>query len=207
MKKLGLFFIIILPFFCFGQVNESFSDGNFINNPFWSGTSSNFIVNSASQLQSAATATSVSWLFTPSEAFDDAVWECWVKINYTTSSSNYASVYIASDKNDLSAGCNGYYVQIGGTNDEVSLFLQEGTKKTKIIDGTDKRTDGNPVEVRIKVTRDAQGNFSLFSKLITETDFVQEGSTQNNIIKQSNYFGLLFSNTGTTGSAYFFDDI
>lgn len=207
MKKLGLFLMFLLPFFCYGQVNESFSDGNFINNPFWTGMNSNFIVNPSFQLQSHAAVTSTSYLFTASEAFDDAVWECWVKINYTTSSSNYASVYIASDKNDLSAGCNGYYVQIGGTNDEVSLFVQEGTTKTKIIDGTDKRTDGNPVEIKIKVTRDTEGNFTLYSKLPAETDFVPEGSTQNNIIKQSSYFGLLYSNTGTTGSAYYFDDI
>lgn len=207
MKNLAVIFTIFLPFFCFGQINESFLDGNFINNPFWTGTSESFIVNSSLQLQSNASTTSTSYLFTASESFDDAVWECWVKINYTTSSSNYASVYIASDKNDLTNGCNGYYVQIGGTNDEVSLFLQEGTKKTKIIDGADKRTDGNPVELRIRVTRDKDGNFSLYSKLVSETEFVLEGTVQNNVVRQSSYFGLLFSNTTTTGSAYYFDDI
>ena len=207
MKNLALFLIIILPFFCFGQINESFLDGNFINNPFWSGTSSNFVVNNSFQLQSNATASSVSYLFTASEAFDNAVWECWLKINYSTSSSNFASVYITSDRNDISDGCNGYFVQIGGTNDEVSLYVQEGTKKTKIIDGTDKRTDGNPVELRVKVTRDSQGNFKLYSKLSTESDFVVEGSVLNNTIRESSFFGLLFANTSTTGSAYLFDDI
>lgn len=199
--------MILLPIFCCAQVNESFLDGNFINNPIWSGTTSNFTVNNSLQLQSKATATSVSWLFTPSEAISNASWECWVKIAYTTSASNFSSIYIISDRNDLTAGCNGYYVQVGGTNDEVSLFVQEGTKKTKIIDGVDKRTDGNSVEMRIKVTRDADGNFSLYSKLPTETDFVLEGTTQNNIFTSSAYFGLLYSNTSTTGSAYYFDDI
>ena len=207
MKKLSLFFTIFVPLFCFGQVNDNFSDGNFINNPIWSGTTSNFNVNSALQLQSKAATASTSFLFTPSEAFDDATWECWVKITYNPSSGNYASIYLASDKNDISAGCNSYYVQIGGTNDEVSLFVQEGTKKTKIIDGVDKRTDRNPVELRIKVTRDAQGNFELFSKLPTETEFFSEGKTQNMMIKQSKYFGLLVVNTSTTGSNYYFDDI
>ena len=199
--------MIFAPFFCCAQVNDSFLDGNFINNPIWSGSTSNFTVNTALQLKSQASATSTSWLFTPSEAFDDAVWECWVKITYTTSSSNYACVYLTSDRNDLSAGCNGYYVQIGGTNDEVSLFVQEGTKKTKIIDGADKRTDGNPVELRIKVTRDAEGNFTLHSKKPTETDFVVEGATKNNTLKGGTYFGLMYANTSTTGSAYYFDDI
>ncbi|HET7733015.1 MAG TPA: hypothetical protein VFK73_04175, partial [Paludibacter sp.] len=89
MKNLSLFFVFFVPFFCFGQVNESFLDGNFINNPIWTGTTSNFTVNNAHQLQSQAASTSTSFLFTPSESIDNAVWECWVKINYTTSSSNY----------------------------------------------------------------------------------------------------------------------
>jgi hypothetical protein len=207
MKNLSLFFLFFVPFLCFGQVNESFLDGNFINNPIWTGNTSNFFINNALQLQSKAAATSTSFLFTSSEAMENATWECWVKINYSTSSSNYAAIYLASDKNDITSGCNGYYVQIGGTNDEVSLFVQEGTKKTKIIDGTDKRTDGNPVELRIKVTRDTDGNFALYSKLASETNWVLEGTTQNNLIKASNYFGLLYANTTSTGSAYFFDDI
>jgi methionine-rich copper-binding protein CopC len=207
MKNLSVFLAIFLPIFCFSQVNETFLDGNFINNPIWTGTSSNFSVNTSLQLQSKATLASTSYLFTPSEAIDDATWECWVKINYNPSSSNYASIYLVSDKNDLSLGCNGYYVQVGGTNDEVSLFVQEGTTKTKIIDGSDKRTDRNPVELRIKVTRDADGNFALYSKLVSETDYVLEGTTQNTTVKSSNYFGLLYVNTASTGMNYFFDDI
>jgi hypothetical protein len=207
MKKFILSFVLFVPVCCFAQFNETFSDGNFTNNPVWSGTSSNFTVNSSSQLQSKAAASSTSYLFTSSEAFDDATWECWVKITYNPSSQNYASIYIVADRNDISAGCYGYYVQIGGTNDEVSLFVQEGTKKTKIIDGIDKRTDKNPVELRIRVTRDSQGNFELFSKLPAETDYISEGKTLNNVIKQSQYFGLLFVNSNSTGSDYYFDDI
>jgi Lamin Tail Domain/CHU_C Type IX secretion signal domain len=207
MKKSGLIFMILLPFFCFGQVNESFLDGNFINNPIWTGTTANFTVNNGLQLQSQATTTSTSYLFTPSEAFDDAVWECWVKINYNPSSANYAAVYIASDNNELSSGCYGYFVKIGDTQDDVSLWLQEGTKKTKIIDGTDKRTDRSPCELKIKVTRDAQGNFKLYSKLVSETDYVLEGAVLNNVVKKSNYFGLLYVNSSTTGADYYFDDI
>jgi len=207
MKNLSLFFVFFVPVLCFGQVNENFSDGNYTDNPVWSGTTSNFTVNSSFQLQSQATAASTSYLFTPSEAFENATWECAVKIAYNPSAYNYACVYLASDKSDISSGCNGYYVQIGGPNDEVSLYVQEGTKKTKIIDGKDKRTDSNVVDLRIKVTRDALGNFALYSKLAGESDFVSEGTTQNNAVQKSAYFGLLYVNTGLTGKDYYFDDI
>jgi len=207
MKNLSLFFVFFVPVLCFAQVNENFSDGNFTNNPVWTGTTSNFMVNSSFQLQSQATTASTSFLFTPSEAFGNATWECAVKIAYNPSAYNYANVYLASDKSDVSSGCNGYYVQIGGSNDEVSLYVQEGTRKTKIIDGKDKRTDSNVVDLRIKVTRDALGNFTLYSRLAGESDFVQEGTVLNNAVKNSTYFGVLFVNTALTGKDYYFDDI
>jgi len=202
--------VFFVPIFCFGQVNESFLDGNFINNPIWSGTTSNFKVNSSLQLQSNAAGASTSYLFTPSEAIENASWECWVKIDYSTSGSNYACIYLISDREDVSSGCNGYYVQVGGKDHEVSLFVQEGTKKTKIIDGTDGRTSGKIV-LWIKVTRDADGNFALYSKvlsmLIPETDYVLEGTTQNKVITSSSYFGLMFVNPASAKLDYYFDDI
>lgn len=207
MRKLTLFFTIFVSLFINAQINESFTDGNFSSQPEWVGNTSNFIINPQFQLQSNAAATSTSWLFTPSAAIEDAVWECSFLIKYTTSSSNYAAMYIISDVNDLTDGCNGYYVQVGGTNDEVSLYLQQGTKKMKIIDGVDKRTDGNPVEIRIKVERDKFGKFTLYSKLSTETDYQQEGSMTDTNVRSTKYFGLLFANTSTTGSSYYFDDI
>ncbi|MEI6752460.1 MAG: lamin tail domain-containing protein [Paludibacter sp.] len=208
MKKSGLIFMIFLPFFCLGQVNDRFTDGDFTTLPAWTGITTNFQVNTSGQLQSKATTSSTSYLFTPSEAFDNATWECWVKINYNSTVYNYVSIYIASDRNELSTGCYGYFVQIGGTNKDITLWLQEGTKKTKIIDGTDKRTDRSPCELKIKVTRDSLGKFTLFSKLASETDYTQEGITvQNNIVKMSSYFGLLYVNSSATGSYFYFDDI
>ena len=208
MKKSLIILIILLPFFAFSQINETFSDGNFTQNPVWTGTTENFKVNTIFQLQSQAAITSKSYLSTPSEAFEDAVWEFWVKIAYTTSSSNYASVYVTSDRADVSGDCYGYYVQVGNTNDEISLYRQEGATKTKIIDGTDKVIDINPVEVRVKVIRDKSGKFTLYRKLPSDVDFVKEGEEiVDNRVSGSKYFGVLYSNSSTTGNAYYFDDI
>ncbi|MEI7502330.1 MAG: lamin tail domain-containing protein [Paludibacter sp.] len=215
MKNLSLFFLFFLPIFCFGQVNDSFSDGNFINNPFWTGNTANFIVNSSFQLQANVQTAGTSSLFTASEAFENAQWECGVKIQYSTSSGttstspyNYSSIYLATDKSDITNGFNGYFVKIGDAQDDVSLWLKVGTNiPIKIIDGKDARSQGNPIEMRIKVTRDVLGNFSLYSKLSTETDFYLEGTTQNNVVKNSNFFGVSFTNTAKTGTSYYFDDI
>lgn len=207
MRIVHLFFLLIIISTAKAQLTEDFSDGNFTENPVWSGITENFIVNTSYQLQSAAKVASTSWLFTPSFAIDNAVWEFRIMINYTTSSSNYASVYIISDVADITNGCNGYYVQIGGTPDEVSLFLQQGNSKTKIIDGTDKRVDGKPVDVIVRVERDNEGNFTLYSKLAGETEFYKEGSVKNDKVKTTKFFGLMYANSASTGGFYYFDDI
>ena len=124
--------MLFVPVFGFSQVSETFSDGDFTSNPVWTGMSSNFQVNSSGQLQSKASVASTSWLFTASEAIDNASWECWVKINYNPSSGNYPAIYIISDNNDLTSGCYGYFVKVGDTQDDVSLWLQEGTNIIRI---------------------------------------------------------------------------
>jgi hypothetical protein len=207
MKNSMLFFLFFTPFFCFAQFSETFSDGNFTQNPVWTGTTSNFIVNSNNQLQSAAGSSSTSWLLTPSEAIEEASWECKFIIDYPTSSSNYACMYIVSDNQFIENGYKGYFVQVGGNNDEVSLYLQEGMQKIKIIDGIDKRTDVKPLEIKIKVTRDSLSVFRLYSRLSTENDYVLEGTVQNSKVLKSSYFGVSFTNTSTTGTCYAFDDL
>lgn len=207
-RKSILFFVILLPLVSISQIVDNFSDGNFTSNPAWNGITDNFWVNSNFQLQSKATTTSKSYLTTTSEAFENATWEAWVKINYIPTSSNYASIYIISDRTDISGDFNGYFVQVGhNTSKDIALYVQKGSTKTKIIDGINLRANTNPCEIKIKVTRDYDGNFALYSKLPDETDFVLEGTTMNDEIQGSKYFGLLYSNSSTTGNAYYFDDI
>lgn len=208
MRKYILILVFFVPFIAFSQVTENFSDGEFGTNPVWNGITNNFTVNSSFQLQSKAATTSKSHLTTPSEAFENAVWETWVKINYGPTSSNYASIYIISDKADISGDFNGYFVQIGhNSSKDIALYLQKGSVKAKIIDGIDLRASSNPCEVKIKVTRNSDGVFSLYSKLPTDADYILEGTVTNNEVLGSKFFGLFYSNTSTTGNAYVFDDI
>jgi hypothetical protein len=207
MKSSVLFFFHLLPILAFSQLFDQFTDGNFSHNPEWIGTTANFRVNAALQLQSAAPVASTSYLFTRSKAVESAGWECTFIIDYPTSSTNFACMYLISDQPNIENGLNGYYVQVGGTADEVSLFLQEGQKKTKIIDGSDKRTDGKPVHITVRVLRDSAGVFSLYSRLAGESDYYFEGKVLNTSVIRSEYFGLSFTNTATTGNAYIFDDV
>lgn len=207
MKSSVLFFLLLSSTYGASQLIENFSDGDFSNHPTWTGTASAFRINEWHQLQSQTSAASTSWLFTPSQAVENATWECHFIIDFTTSSSNFACMYLMSDRPNLNEDIRGYYVMVGGTADEVSLFFQNGNTRTKIIDGTDKRTDGRPVNVVVKVTRDSVGEFRLYSRLPNETHFYHEGSCQHVAVTQSAFFGVSFTNSATTGNSYRFDNI
>jgi hypothetical protein len=95
------------------QVVDNFSDGDFANNPTWSGTTADFIVNSSQQLQLNNTVAATSYLSTSHNLSDinDKEWRIWVKQSFSPSSSNYGRIYLTADNADLTLAQNGYYLQ------------------------------------------------------------------------------------------------
>ena len=79
------------------QFTDNFTDGDFTNNPTWSGDVANFEVNIPLQLHLNAPAVAdESYLSTPSVSMNNAVWEFYVEMDFNPSSANYAKVYLAS---------------------------------------------------------------------------------------------------------------
>ena len=212
MPKSILFFVIFLPFLCFSQINEDFSDGDFSNNPTWTGDTDKFIVNAEGQLQlNAPSESATAYLSTTSTAIKDAAWECWVKLGFNPSTSNYARFYLVSNNSDLSGNLNGYFLRIGygsGTNKELSLYKQSGRSFEKII-GSENILGGlDPIEVKIKVTRSAEGEWQLFSQLASESAYSEIGEeTTENSYTLSHYSGFLCNYTSTRRNLFYFDNI
>ena len=202
------FLFLLISFFALitqAQVTETFTDGNYTENPTWSGTADAFVVNADQELQSQNGELSSAYLATPSQSMDNAVWECNVKIKNGTSSQNYVSIYLAADKETLD-DCNAYYVQIGNTADEVSLYYQNGATKTKIIDGEDKIL-GDKTDIHIRVTRSAEGEFALYHKMADAGEFVHEGTATHAELLQSEYFGVFCRKSKSYANNYSFDNI
>lgn len=205
--KYFLLLIVFYPFALFSQFTDDFSDGNFTENPEWFGDTDNFIVNENLELQLYDEAQSgPSFLVTESRAIEDASWEFLVKFNFNPTSANYANVYLVSNNSNLSEPLNGYYVMLGNTNKHVSLYRQTGTTKTRIIEGTHGRLNSDPVEVRVKVTRDIDGNWTLLSDTLGGTNYYTEGSVFDDTFYRTNYFGVQCVYTSTRWDKFFFDD-
>ncbi len=203
-----LFLLMFLPVLGFAQFNDDFTDGDFSTNPVWSGNTSKYVVSGAKELQlfENPAAAGTSYLSTPSGAIYDASWEFVVKMTFNPSSTNYCDVYLVSNSSDITTTTNGYFVKIGNTADEVSLYRKDAASSSMIIDGTDSRLNTTTVNVRVKVTRDLDGNWTLVSDTLGGTDYYSEGIAFDNTYISSTYFGLKCVYTSTRSQNIFFDN-
>lgn len=210
MTKALLLGALLLPLSSLAQLSESFSDGNFTAAPTWSGHTSDWTVNAAGQLQSTnSTANSLFYLSTPNSLATATEWEFYLQLAFNTSSQNYVDVFLTASESDLtSPTIKGYFVRIGGTPDEVSLYRRNGTTSTKIIDGTDGVTDQSNTILKIRVTRNGVGQFQLFRDEEARGSWVAEGSATDNTFTTSAFFGILVKqSTASFFGRHYFDDI
>ena len=191
----------------FAQVADNFSDGNFTSNPVWSGNDTDFVVNASQQLQLNSSGTSASYLsLTNTQSLNNCEWDFWIHLNFSPSSSNYARVYLVSNKQDLSGSLNGYYLQFGESlaNDQVELFQKSGTTSTSVCRGT--TVIANAFTIGVKVTRDSTGLWKLFVDPAGGTNYAQEASGTDNTFTNSGFFGVYCKYTTTNATKFFFDD-
>ncbi len=118
MHKSWLFFILFsFPLIIEAQFSDDFSDGDFINNPTWNGDVSNFEVDTTKRLHTLYdTLDNEISLSTVSKVSQNAVWQFKFEYLFSPSSSNYAKLYIMSDKEDLISTLNGYFIKLGGVS-------------------------------------------------------------------------------------------
>ncbi|MFD2512945.1 lamin tail domain-containing protein [Pontibacter locisalis] len=211
MKQTLLAILLLLPYFVQAQLQDSFSDGDFTKSPAWTGDISSFIINSQNQLQSngpAVTGTMLH-LVTPSQAVSGTTWEFWANLKLATSSTNYADIYLIADKEDLEANdVNGYFVRIGNTADEVSLYRKDaGKTAVMIINGQDKTVATSNNIVRVRVTRSVDYEWELSIDVSgAGLNYVSQGTTVDAVHKRSDYFGVLLRYTSANSRNFYFDD-
>jgi len=187
-------------------VIDDFTDNDFTLNPEWKGDNTKFIVTDFQLKLQAPAEASAAYLSTPSEAINNAVWEFKLKLEFNPSSSNLAKIYLVSDQANLTDALNGYFVLVGDTPDEISLYKQTGTVSTKILDGIDASVNQSIVNVSIKVSRDNLGNWELFSDIGNTGTYFSEGTSFDNTFKTSTHFGVVCNYTSTRSDKFFFDN-
>jgi hypothetical protein len=209
MRKL-LVLLGLLPAGLFAQLTDNFSDGDFTANPAWSGEASKWQVNSGMLQSNSSIASDTFHLATPSTAAVDAQWEVFINLDFATSGNNWVDVYLVSDNANLELPLNGYFVRIGNTDDEISLYRRNGATITEIIDGVDGRSQpaSSNNQFKIKVTRSALNVWTLYDDNAGGSNYFIEGQTTDATFLTSSYFGFsIKQSTASFFNKHYIDDI
>lgn len=215
MKTIKLRLLISAVFvyqFALSQVTDNFNDGNFTANPAWTASNNaDWMVNAAGQLQSNyQVANSTFYLSTQSTLATTTQWEFYTRLNFSTSSANYVDVYLTASAADLSNNSTtGYFVRIGNTDDEISLYRKDASGvATEIIDGVNGITNGSDNVFRIKVIRAAGNIFTLFRDAGATGTYISEGSATDATYTTSAYFGIFVRQSiASFFQKHYFDDV
>lgn len=196
------------------QLSDDFSDGNFSDNPQWFGNTDKFAVNAGelqlNDLSPASNNISSLYLSAPTSLEDSTTWECYVRMAFAASTSNYARLYLASSSDNFSGPLNGYYLRIGGASgstDAIQLFRQDGTASTEVLSGAAGGVGGDPVAVRVRVTRSTSGQWALWTDYSGGNNLQLEASAVDATHDFGQYFGAVCYYTTTRAQSFFFDDV
>lgn len=206
MKKIIVFLLLALPLNILAQITDDFSDGDFTNNPCWTGDTEQFEINSSGHLHLNSTQADTSYLSLSSTYFDNAEWQFWVRLSFKTSANNNARVYLVADNECLENSLNAYFVQIGEKNDSIGLFRQSGDDVQEIIPGTIAYTNNSTNILRIKVTHNNSGIWKLFSDITGGENFLSEGECFDDTPINPAFSGVFCKYTSSNKTKFYFDD-
>lgn len=161
MKK-TLLLLLLLPFSLLAQVSDDFADGDFTQNPTWSGTTDKYIVNSNLQLQLNAEGEGTAFLSLPITEFETMEWQFWIKEAFAPSGNNFTDVWLSADNADLSQVTNGYFLRFGegGSADAITLFRKDVDGQQQVCRGIEGNIAAS-FAVAVKVICDREGNWMI----------------------------------------------
>lgn len=191
------------------QFTEDFSDGDLSTDPKWFGDLASFTTTNAILQSDHPVPNSSFYLSTPLSYKAGFQWMFNVRLAFNTSSLNYCDVYVSADTLDLNNVQNGYFIRMGGTQDEISLYKIENAVETKIIDGRNGRCNHSDNNFLIKLILTQDSVFQLSSDSTGSGNFfLQEGSSSSMLIFPSVAFGIkIRQSTSSFMGKHYFDNI
>lgn len=212
MRKTLLLFLIICSKLVSAQLIDDFSDGDFISGPKWSGTASYFKVSNGHLQSNGPQASSTLYLSTSNTLALATAWEFYLKLGFDPSTTNYPRIYLISNKEDLNStsGMQAYYLQLGSPSNSENFFLvkQNGTTSTTLLTLPNKpRPNANMVTVRVRIERDLNGHWDIYTDFTGGRNFTFDGSVIDNTFISTSYFGVYcrYSTANRFDQFYFTD--
>lgn len=205
-----LLIFMLFKFPVLAQVYETFSDSNFASNPVWMGETTFFTVSPALELESnGPNATSQLYLSTNNLRCRDTEWNFYTRLDFDITTSNWAKIYLTSDRSNTEDSPKGYYVKFDGSNNSIDLYRQDSSTHLKIISGKSGRAGKTSQNIfKVKVICDFFGNWHLYSDTTaTGNSFEKEGTGFDTTFSTSSWFGISFSHSATRRKLFYFDNL
>ncbi len=203
MKNFIFFLFLHLYAYSYAQFSENhFSSYN------WSGDLQKFRIETSGRIQlDADKDASPAQLVTPSDRVLNTLWECYVKMEFNPTSSNYAKIYLCSSTSTPSEETDGLFIRVGYSKKNICLLSQSGKKATTLISGTEKRLDSPSVGLFLRMELDGYGNFNLYSRLENEEEYRLEGNCILTNLPASRFFGIVCIFSATRKNHFTVDGI
>jgi len=177
------------------QISETFSDGDFLNNPAWGGDTAFFVIDGNGWLKTAGPAASSTLsLSTWSSLMDSAHWSLDIELGFNPSSSNFVRLYLSSDRADLENAPLGYFIQLGQTgadSDSLQFFRQDGTSSRLLFTAPFGCT-ADPLlnRLRIEAVRLPAGRWILYADCSGNGLPIPLGGVTDNTYPTASWMGL-----------------
>ncbi len=207
MKKI-LLLLLLLPFSLLAQVTDDFSDGDFTQNPTWSGTTEQYIVNNSKQLQLNAEGEGTAYLSLSFSEYETMEWQFWIREAFAPSGNNYSDVWLSADNADLSQVTQGYFLRFGegGSNDAIELFRKDAGGQQSICRGTEGAIAAS-FAAFVKVICDREGNWMLQTCYDNSGIYLIEAQGSDDTYGRGGFFGFWSKFTLSNSTKIYFDNV
>jgi len=207
--KLLLLIVFHFPFILFSQVNDPFSDGDFLFNPTWIGDQSHFIINNDKQLQLNALMANTSTLKVLNDYLNDTLeWHFSIQLQFTPSGNNFAQFFLKSSDTSSTNFSTGFFLQFGEnlSNDAIELFYKSPNQLVSVCRGVNGNI-ASSFNYNIKVTYTNPGLWSVY---------VDENKTGEYFLETTGFFidtipmkslGIVLKYTNSNIDKFIFDNI
>lgn len=175
----------------------------------WEGETDKFTINSKEgvHLNDPQEDAGTAYVTIPSTSVKNTRWEFGVHLTFNPSANNYARFYLTSSSNVLSGKLNGYYIQIGGSKDNVALYRQNEDGSKLLASGRELMKGNNSPKLFIKVECDNNGYWTFWTRLESENEYVKEKQVKNTEIPASLCCGIYCIYTKTRCKGFTFHHI
>jgi hypothetical protein len=209
MRALIIVILIFIPTLIIAQ-SVNFQDG-FTDQDIsdWNGDNADFTFVTESGnvlLQQDAASAGSSQLSIPSTNLV-GFWEFFIRLDgFNPSDGNKSEIFLMSDSASFDQAIDGYMLQAGedGSGDVFRLFrITDGAKDGEVLTGTTDISGGG--NFRVRVDRDASGNWALSVANSYSGATVQEATGTDNTYNSTSFFGFKNTYTSTRADKFFFD--